>query len=71
MSINNSDLSILRLPHVKERTRLCGSQIYALIAKGLFPRPIKLGGSRASGWVNSEIEDWIRERIKESRSRSA
>ena len=32
-----------------------------------FPKPIKLG-PRASGWLESEINAWISERIAESRS---
>jgi len=54
--------TILRLPKVKERTGLSRSSIYAAVAQNAFPRPVSLG-PRAVGWVDEEIEDWIRRRI--------
>ena len=62
-------ISILRLPVVKSRTGLSRSSIYARVAEGNFPRPIALGG-RAVGWIESEVQQWIEERIAQSRSRS-
>jgi prophage regulatory protein len=60
---------ILRLPAVKARTGLSRSSIYQHIAHGSFPRPVSLG-ARAVGWVESEIEEWILRKIKESRGSS-
>ena len=57
---------ILRLPSVKAVTGLSRSTIYSRIAEGRFPAPIALGG-RAIGWLESEIQRWIEERIQESR----
>ncbi|KLH04878.1 Rha family transcriptional regulator [Escherichia coli] len=39
--------------------------IYKLIKDGSFPRPIKLG--RSSRWLKSEVENWLQERINQSR----
>ncbi|HAG1880423.1 TPA: AlpA family transcriptional regulator [Salmonella enterica] len=39
--------------------------IYKLIKDGVFPRPIKLG--RSSRWLKSEVENWLQERINQSR----
>lgn len=58
--------NILRISQVKQRTGLSRSSIYAKSASGEFPSPIKLG-SRASGWVEQEVDDWIEERIVSSR----
>ena len=55
--------SILRLPQVKARTGLSRSTIYARIAQGSFPKPVPLGGARAVGWVESQIESWIERQI--------
>jgi prophage regulatory protein len=52
---------ILRLPMVRDRTGLSRSTIYDLIARDLFPRPVKLG-PRAVGWRESTIEVWLEER---------
>jgi len=63
--------NILRWPSVHERVSICRSHAHYLIQKGLFPKPIKLGGgknARASGWIESEIDQWIEDRIHESRN---
>jgi len=39
---------------------------YDLISKNQFPKPIFLG-ARAVGWLESEIDAWIAERVKASR----
>ena len=48
--------TFLRLPETMERTGLCRSAIYGLEG---FPRPVKLGSSRAVAWVASEIDAWV------------
>lgn len=58
---------ILRLPKVKDRTGLSRSTIYSRVAEGLFPAPIKLGGKRAVGWLENEIEEWLIKQIESSR----
>ncbi len=59
-------VSVLRLPAVKERTGLSRSSIYLRMAKNEFPRPISLG-DRAVGWIEQDIDEWINERIEQSR----
>lgn len=58
--------AILRLPKVISLTGLSRSSIYARVKRSEFPKPISLG-ERAVGWVESEILDWIDQRIKQSR----
>ncbi|WP_019568713.1 AlpA family transcriptional regulator [Thioalkalivibrio sp. ALMg13-2] len=58
---------ILRLPSVKARTGLSRSTIYLRIAEGSFPAPIPLGG-RAVGWIEEEVDNWIKERISATRT---
>ena len=57
---------ILRLPAVRARTGLSRSTIYMYVKEGVFPEPVSLG-ARAVGWLNSEIDDWIDQRVKDSR----
>ena len=60
---------LIRLPEVMQRVGLSNSYIYALQAKGQFPKPIKLiQGGRASGYIESEIDNFIEDRITASRS---
>ena len=42
------------------------STIYRLISQGDFPRQIKLS-ERSSGWLQSEVDQWLQERIEASR----
>ncbi|MEQ8799547.1 MAG: AlpA family transcriptional regulator [Salinisphaeraceae bacterium] len=58
---------IIRLPDVILRTGLSRSSVYLRIANGEFPRPVPLGG-RAVGWVESEVEQWLADKIESSRA---
>jgi prophage regulatory protein len=57
---------VLRLPAVKERTGLSRSTIYLRVAQGQFPAPVSLG-ARAVGWIASEVDAWLAQKITESR----
>ena len=65
-----SSNTILRLPQVKARTGLSRSTIYARIAKGAFPKPVQLGGPRAVGWVEAQVDHWIARQIDRTLHRS-
>ena len=59
--------SIIRRKKVEGRTGLSRSTIYQRIKDGTFPPPISLG-AKAVGWLQSDIDDWIIERVRRSRS---
>jgi prophage regulatory protein len=61
--------SILRSPVVKTRVGLSRSAIYLAMARKEFPKSVQLG-ARAVGWLESEIDNWVNERVKNSRSLS-
>ncbi|MGS7254876.1 helix-turn-helix transcriptional regulator [Enterobacter hormaechei] len=46
-------------------TGMTDKWFYNLINEGKFPKPIKLG--RSSRWKESEVEEWVQERIEQSR----
>ncbi|MBN9286308.1 MAG: AlpA family transcriptional regulator [Gammaproteobacteria bacterium 39-13] len=56
----------LRLAEIKSLTGLSRSTIYMRIAEQRFPKPIKLG-ERAVAWLESDINAWMEQQIKESR----
>ena len=58
--------TLIRLSAVKQRTGLARSTIYLRIAQGTFPAPVSLG-SRAAGWVESEVDEGIARQIAISR----
>jgi prophage regulatory protein len=53
---------IIKLPVVKELSALSSASIYRLIQKGDFPKQIKLS-ERSSGWLLSEVEGWLDNKI--------
>lgn len=59
--------TILRKQDAAKKVGLCKQQLQLLINAGEFPGPIKLGGadSRAVGWVESEVDAWIEQKIAE------
>lgn len=57
---------ILRLPAVKTVTGLSRSTIYLRVSEGSFPAPVSLGG-RAVGWIEAEVDAWLKQRIEASR----
>lgn len=58
---------ILRFKQVAALVGLGKSSIYRKVQEGTFPKPIKLGSARASGWISTEIYDWIDEQVRRSR----
>lgn len=67
MVVNNTTHEILRLKQVEIRTGLARSTIYLKISKGEFPAQISLG-SRAVGWLESDINEWLNDCISSSRN---
>ncbi len=53
---------ILKVKQVAEEINVSVPQVYKLASKGTFPKPIKLG-ERGSGWLTSEIDDWLQSRV--------
>jgi prophage regulatory protein len=57
-----------RLQQVKNRTGMGRSWIYASVANGTFPAPLKIG--RASVWDSRAIDTWIDGRVCATATRS-
>ncbi len=62
--------TVLRLKAVKARGGLSRSAIYAQIQAGTFPAAVHLG-SRAIGWLDATIDDWIESRVRASAATAA
>jgi prophage regulatory protein len=69
ISTNNKQTEkLLRWPEVQARVGFCKSYSYVLQKKGIFPLPIKIiEGGRATGYLESEINEFINARIEQSR----
>ena len=59
-------IQILRLPAVCRATGLGRSMVYQLEASRQFPRRVKIG-AWAVGWIETEVQAWLHERIARSR----
>ncbi len=58
--------AIWRINQVRHETGLSRSYIYQLAKLGLFPKPVNLvPGGTSVGWLSSEINAWLEERIAE------
>lgn len=53
---------ILRMKDLPAKVGFAPSTIYELVAKGEFPKPFKLmPGGRAAGWLESTVDEWLRQ----------
>lgn len=59
------DGELIDMKFITRFTKLTDKCFYALIQKGEFPEPIKLG--RSSRWYKCEVEKWLEKKIRESR----
>jgi prophage regulatory protein len=59
---NGDQLRLIRLQDVIARTALSRSSIYRLELAGQFPKRVPLGAT-ATGFVQEEVDQWIRARI--------
>jgi prophage regulatory protein len=55
-------MRILRIDDTLDRTGDTRSPLYDKVAKGLFPKPIKVG-ERAAGWPEHEVDALIAARV--------
>jgi prophage regulatory protein len=64
--MNNEEfkMALIRLAEVKEYTGLGRSSIYKYMSEGNFPKSVLLG-ERAIAWVDTEIEEWVQEKIEQ------
>jgi prophage regulatory protein len=52
---------LLSRQKVQSKTTLSRSSIYDMIAKGEFPKPVKISGRRVA-WLEASIDAWIQSR---------
>ncbi|WP_289118183.1 AlpA family transcriptional regulator [uncultured Idiomarina sp.] len=60
-------MRFLRINEVRERIGLGRTSIYKMVNEGTFPKPVRVLGKKVA-WVDSEVDEWMLERIAEQRS---
>jgi len=63
-------LRFIRRKEVQLLTGLSRSSIYSMVHAGSFPQQVKLGG-RSVAWVESEVQEWAKNRVTASRNGGA
>lgn len=67
----NPQIIFIRKKEVMRRTGLPSSTIYDLMARNLFPKSIKLAGGKAIAWLESDIEQWLKQCLENSTNQGA
>jgi predicted DNA-binding transcriptional regulator AlpA len=58
-------MQFLRVKDVAKRTARSTSQVYKEVQSGLFPKPMKVGGSRTTtAWLESEVERMMKAAVR-------
>lgn len=70
-AVNASPSRFIKLPELMARTALSRSSIYRRVKDdSTFPKPTTLG-VRSVGWVEIEVENFVRSRIAERNSKES
>ena len=66
-------MEMLNRKQVERRVGLSCSSVYRLMSRGEFPRPVRIGSSRAGAvrWWASEIDSWLSSRPRAGGSDAA
>lgn len=62
---STGSIRVLKLRAVVEKVQLSADTIYRGVREGWFPGPFKIGGGRASGWYEHEIDAYLARRASE------
>ena len=52
-----SPVTLLTVKDVQSRVRFSRTKLYELISEGVFPKPVRIGGS--SRWRSDDVDMWI------------
>ncbi|KHA55293.1 DNA-binding protein [Aeromonas hydrophila] len=62
MSIDLSQVTLLKRRQVEAATSLSRSTIYDMMSKGQFPKPVRLGAQRVA-WRERDIIEWLEHQV--------
>ncbi|NOI12795.1 helix-turn-helix transcriptional regulator [Vibrio hepatarius] len=63
----NTAIRLIRLSEVLAMTGLSRSSMYRSIEEKQFPEQVQLGG-RSVAWVESEVQEWISQKVESRNS---
>ncbi|WP_343661111.1 AlpA family transcriptional regulator [Ralstonia sp.] len=62
-----SEMRAIRIKEVIQKVSLSQSTIYALIAKGSFPKPFELTPGRVA-WLEEDVDAWLAQKAGKSQT---
>jgi len=68
MQENNTSLSLVRLPQILKVLPVSKSTFWNLIARGDFPKPLKIG--RSSFWTDEQLHSYIKSKVNRQKCQS-
>lgn len=57
---------LMRLRDVLAQTGLSRSSLYRLVDRGIFPRPVKIAGTRLVAWSAAAVSDWVASQLNQT-----
>ena len=66
-----TQIRFIRKKEVMHRTGLSSTGIYDLIKRGLFPKQITLAGGKSVAWLESDVEQWLKQCLENSTNQGA
>ena len=66
----NENVRLIRRKEVQTKTGLGASSIYAMMQQGKFPKAVNISERRVA-WIESEVDQWIANRIAQHKATSA
>ena len=63
----NENVRLIRRKEVQTKTGLGASSIYAMMQQGKFPKAVKISERRVA-WIESEVDQWIANRIAQHKA---
>jgi prophage regulatory protein len=70
MQLQTTPPTLQRIKQVIQRTGVSRSMLYSLMARGEFPKPVKIS-ARAVAWDSHAVTAWIESRLLQQTSLSA
>ncbi|NWL80581.1 AlpA family transcriptional regulator [Pseudomonas taiwanensis] len=64
-------MRVMRIEEVIKRTGLARSSIYKYALNRTFPQQVQLGVGGAVGWLEHEVNAWVKEQIEKSRGETS
>jgi prophage regulatory protein len=68
MQENNTSLCLVRLPQILKVLPVSKSTFWNLIARGDFPKPLKIG--RSSFWTDEQLHSYINSKVNRQKCQS-